>query len=82
MIWMTFWVKSNKKFFEAYDSEWLQNFQTPSGPVNIEDETSPYDIFRMIFDDEVFDYLVQQTNLYYEQFLLAKGGIDNLPNHS
>ena len=69
-------------FFEAYDSEWLQNFQTPSGPVNIEDETSPYDIFRMIFDDEVFDYLVQQTNLYYEQFLLAKGGIDNLPNHS
>lgn len=30
----------------------------------------------------MLELLVEQTNLYFDQFLVAKGGLDNLPRHS
>jgi hypothetical protein len=33
-------------------------------------------------DNEVLELLVEQTNLYYDQYLVAKGGIENLPTYS
>jgi len=65
-------------FFEAYDSEWLRNFVTETGPVGFDEDSTPYDIFSRFFDDEVIDVLVTETNRYYEQFINSKGGKENL----
>ena len=72
--------KERDAFFNAYESEWLKVFQTESGPKNFDYDTSTY-IFCCFFLFLFFFHfmLVVQTNLYYQQFLQVKGGIDNLP---
>lgn len=45
-------------------------------------DSTPYEIFSNIFDDEVINLLVTQTNLYYEQYLIEKGDVDNLPAYT
>ena len=69
-------------FFRAYETDWLKNFDSSTGPQNIDEDSSPYDIFKMIFTEEVFQFLVDQTNLYYEQYIHEKGGLESLPQHS
>lgn len=69
-------------FLDAYESDWLRVFQNESGPKNFDDDSSPYDIFCRFFYAETIGLLVEQTNLYYEQFLVSKGGIVNLPRGS
>lgn len=69
-------------FHQAYDCDWLRNFDAVFGPKNVDEDSSPYEIFSKIFDDNVFDLLVEQTNLYFDQFLMSKGGRDNLPPNS
>jgi hypothetical protein len=68
--------------FEAYDCQWLKNFDEVSGPQNFDVDATPYEIFSTMFNEEVFSLLVEQTNLYYEQYLQTKGGLDNLPRFS
>lgn len=63
---------------EAYDCEWLTPYVQNSGPKNVPEESTPYEIFRLYFDDEIIDLLVTQTNLYYDQYIQTKG-LDNLP---
>lgn len=65
--------------FEAYDCQWLRNFDVHSGPQNFDEESTPIDIFSHFFDNEVLDLLVTQTNLYYEQYIQMKGGVETLP---
>lgn len=74
--------EARNAFVDAYESAWLSDFQSESGPKNFEDDASPYDIFCRFFDNEVLDLLVEQTNVYYDQFLVKKGGLDSLPKFS
>jgi hypothetical protein len=69
-------------FHNAYECEWLRNFDSQSGPNNIDEDSTPYDIFSKFFDNEVLVLLVEQTNLYYEQYLQSKGGLENLPPYA
>ena len=64
--------------FEAYDCEWLQQFNAATGPVGCDNDLSPYDIFSKYIDEEVIDHLVKETNHYYDQIIEAKGGVETL----
>jgi len=64
--------------FEAYDCGWLKKFTGGFGPKNIDSESTPVEIFAHFFDDEIIDFLVTETNLYYAQVLHSKGGVENL----
>ena len=53
--------------FEAYQDEWLKNFDEIPGPIG--DENTAYGIFSQYFDDNVIQLLVNETNRYYEQYM-------------
>ena len=66
---------------QTYHDEWLQRFTEIIGPIGIND-ASPFAIFRKIFDDEVIDLLVKETNHYYYEYIDSVGGVDALPANS
>ncbi|XP_021351253.1 piggyBac transposable element-derived protein 4-like [Mizuhopecten yessoensis] len=64
----------------AYFSPWLTEFSENSGPKHVEGSES--DIFLTLFNNEIIDILVTQTNLYYEQYITNLGGVENLKPHA
>jgi hypothetical protein len=66
----------------AYDCEWLKDFDEESGPKNVPNTASEYEIFAHFFTDEVVNLLVTETNEYYRQVIEKKGGVDTLPKFS
>ena len=63
--------------YEAYDCEWLQNFTSPFGSRNVDEDSSPLGIISRFIDIEVLTLLVNKTNRYYEQYVMSVGGIEN-----
>ena len=51
------------------------------GPIHVYDAV-PYAIFEQLFDIDIVDMLVDETNGYYDQQMTKQGGIDSLPTHS
>ena len=51
------------------------------GPIHVHDAV-PYAIFEQLFDIDIVDMLVDETNRYYDQQMTKQGGVDSLPTHS
>ena len=66
--------------FEAYDDKWLMRFTEIVGPIHVRDAV-PYAIFEQLFDIDIVDMLVDETNRYYDQQMTKQGGVDSLPTH-
>ncbi|KAJ8305677.1 hypothetical protein KUTeg_016222, partial [Tegillarca granosa] len=64
--------------FEAYDCKWLQEFVEFTGPRNIGNDISEYDIFSKIIDDVIISLFVEETNRYYKQYIYKIGGVEYL----
>lgn len=67
--------------FEVHECDWLSPFNINSGPQNIPEESEPYSIFIRYHDDEIIYLLVTETNLYNEQFVQSKSGVENLSRY-
>ena len=67
--------------FDAYDDKWLMRFTEIVGPIHVHDAV-PYAIFEQLFDIDIVDMLVDETNRYYDQQMTKQGGVDSLPTHS
>ena len=67
--------------FDAYDDKWLMRFTEIVGPIHVHDPV-PYAIFEQLFDIDIVDMLVDETNRYYDQQMTKQGGVDSLPTHS
>ena len=67
--------------FDAYDDKWLMWFTEIVGPIHVHDAV-PYAIFEQLFDIDIVDMLVDETNRYYDQQMTKQGGVDSLPTHS
>ena len=74
--------ENRNMYLDAYQCEWLQRFTEIIGPVGIDEDATPYDVFTHFFDNEVIDLLVLETNRYYQQHIADRGGIDALPPSS
>ena len=66
--------------FDAYDDKWLMRFTEIVGPIHVHDAV-PYAIFEQLFDIDIVDMLVDETNRYYDQQMTKQGGVDSLPTH-
>lgn len=67
--------------YQAYECDWLKNFDEHSGPRHIDDDATASEIFLSIFDNEIISLLVEETNAYYHQYVRKAGGLDNIkPN--
>ena len=67
--------------FDAYDEKWLMRIMDIVGPIQVHDAV-PYAIFEQLFDINIVDMLVDETNRYYDQQMKKQGGVDSLPTHS
>ena len=67
--------------FDAYDDKWLMRFTEIVGPFHVHDAV-PYAIFEQLFDIDIVDMLVDETNRYYDQQMTKQGGVDSLPTNS
>ena len=66
---------------DAYEDRWLTRFMQPVGPVLLND-TKPYDIFARIISQDVIEFLVDQTNIYFINHIAKIGGFEKLPQSS
>ena len=57
----------------------LPDFIHLYGPLIHASGSSSYEIFCSLFPDELLALLVEETNTYYDQTVVALGGLDNLP---
>ena len=57
----------------------LPDFIHPHGSLIHASGSSAYDIYCSLFPDELLAFLVEETNRYYDQIIVALGGLDNLP---
>ena len=67
--------------FDAYDDKWLMRFTEIVGSIHVHDAV-PYAIFEQLFDIDIVDMLVDETNRYYDQQMTKQGGVDSLLTHS
>ena len=60
-------------FSDGYDYDWLQSLDSICGPVNIPEDFSEGDYFRLFFTDEVFNLFVAETNRYASSIAESRG---------
>jgi hypothetical protein len=46
---------------DAYDCQWLRNFDMQSGSRHIDEDASEREIFQHIFDDDIISLFVEET---------------------
>ena len=56
----------------------IPDFQHPTGPSEDMTDKTPLDFFKLLVTDDMLDLIVEQTNLYAQQFMDAT----DLPPHS
>ena len=56
----------------------LPDFIPPHGPLIHASGSSAYEIFCLLFPDELLALLVEETNRYYDQTVAALGGMNTL----
>ena len=56
----------------------LPDFQQPTGPALDMADKSPLDFFKLLVTDDMLDHVVEQTNIYAEQYISST----DLPPHS
>ena len=56
----------------------IPDFQQPTGPLVDMTDKSPLDFFKLLVNDAMLDHIVEQTNLYAQQYIDAT----TLPPHS
>ena len=51
-------------------------FSCPVGPVSLlESDATPFDFFSLLFDNDITDHIVDQTNLYATQVHVTNGAL-------
>ena len=56
----------------------IQDFQQPTGPSLDMTDKSPLDFFKLLVNDAMLDHIVEQTNIYAQQYI----DTTTLPPHS
>ena len=56
----------------------IPDFQQPTGPTVDMTDKSPLDFFKLMVTDEMLDHIVEQTNIYAQQYIDST----TLPPHS
>ena len=56
----------------------IPDFQQPTGPSVDMTDKSPLDFFKLLVTDEMLDHIVEQTNIYAQQYINST----TLPPHS
>ena len=51
----------------GYDHTWLVDFTELAGPANLPEGLSEVDYFFIFFTDELFDFIVMETNRFAEE---------------
>ena len=46
----------------------IPDFQQPTGPSGNMTDKSPLDFFKLMVTDEMLDHIVEQTNIYAQQY--------------
>ncbi|XP_033109446.1 piggyBac transposable element-derived protein 4-like [Anneissia japonica] len=64
---------------QAYDDAWLGKFSPRTGPLVHDVESSFYDIFHYFLDDEILEYVTEETNKYVAQQMCL---LEQMPEHS
>ena len=86
---------SDDEYFMGFETEDINNNDTTYnidvdielsddelvGPIHVHDAV-PCAIFEQLFDIDIADMLVDETNRYYDQQMTKQGGVDSLPTHS
>lgn len=54
------------------------NFTSAFGPCQIDEDSSPFEIFSNFFDNDILNLLVDDTNRYFENYVARVGGLETL----